>query len=255
MKILLILLPLLLFSGENIEKRIYKEKTKFKDSSLLSKIILNNRFDDKFISNISAKVGTTPVLNIYLSPFVEKLLYLRYKFIDIASTDKINYIISYSDGDIFKKEFNIKRKSKVDYKRVNLKAVNENIINKKAFEDNDIDKAILSLYGEVKYIKTVINNSPFHPMLYPKIHIKSSLDLESIAIFSNTNDKALISVINVIKNVSIIDYKFKVRIGKHGSLIIIAKSRNGEFYRYEYLIENAICISDGEEPIIDVNIN
>jgi len=94
-------------------------------------------------------------------------------------------------------------------------------------------EAIKALYGDGKLEKTdkikftapkLAENGGSIP-----INLKSSLDLESIALFQDANPRSLTTVFTVPAG-GIINYDFRIKMRKTAVVTIVAKARDGKLY-------------------------
>ncbi|NOR55091.1 MAG: hypothetical protein GQ531_02675 [Sulfurovum sp.] len=98
-----------------------------------------------------------------------------------------------------------------------------------------VDDAVKLFYGDVLYhegnIKVTLPEIAGNAAVIP-MTIKSDIDLESVAILSNTTEHPLIAVFNVPKGLKI-DYNLKFKAKKYNReyVLVIAKGRDGKYYK------------------------
>lgn len=110
-----------------------------------------------------------------------------------------------------------------------LKAIDFRATKPKAWTAEHSPEAIKELYG-AGALKTTDKIKFTAPKLAENggsipINIKSSLDLESIAVFQDANPRSTTAVFTVPKN-GIIDYDFRIKMRKTAEVRIVAKERN-----------------------------
>lgn len=205
-----------------------------------------HNLQEDFISHITVKYGSKIILDISTSPYVSKNPVIEHKFKDNNLSKSVEYFITDNKGRWSQSSFVIHDNKRhhhsaktsnrtktflpdtiVDYKK----------LKPKAWGLLSVEKAIFELYGVVKNpIKNKINLSSIqHHYCEQRIpvHIKSDIDLESFAIFSDQIEKPTIAVFSISKD-SLIDIKIRVKIYKvcqNHTIIVVAKDRNGNFYK------------------------
>jgi sulfur-oxidizing protein SoxY len=114
-----------------------------------------------------------------------------------------------------------------------LKAVDFRATKPKAWTAEHSPEAIKELYGagglkETKEIKFTAPKLAENGGSIP-INIKSSLDLESVAVFQDANPRSATAVFTVPKN-GIINYDLRIKMRKTAVVTIVAKGRDGTLY-------------------------
>jgi sulfur-oxidizing protein SoxY len=114
-----------------------------------------------------------------------------------------------------------------------LKAVDFRATKPKAWTAEHSPEAIKELYGagglkETNKIKFTAPKLAENGGSIP-INIKSSLDLESVAVFQDANPRSATAVFTVPKN-GIINYDLRIKMRKTAVVTIVAKGRDGTLY-------------------------
>ena len=114
-----------------------------------------------------------------------------------------------------------------------LKAIDFRATKPKAWEVEKTADGIKALYGNGKLVKSdklvfkapkLAENGGSIP-----IQIKSSLDLESIALFQDANPRCLSCVFSVPKG-AIIEYDFRIKMRQTAVVTVVGKGRDGTLY-------------------------
>jgi len=244
-----------------VENNMVRVKVLFIHQMIGHEIAIKKNVDESYISHITAKVNDKIVFDISTSALIQKNPIIKFKFKDIDKAESMKLIVIDNINNQKEQSFKIKRTKNStktmspigNIKKKHLK--NYQKIKPKVWQATKVENAIKELYGSNQYyVDKTFKDTRAIVMNGPGIIINSKEDLESIAIFSDTNERATIAMINVLKDVSIIDYQFKIKTKKSGKVIIVAKSRNGELYRFTYPVEKVMCISDGDESYLQVTI-
>jgi sulfur-oxidizing protein SoxY len=103
--------------------------------------------------------------------------------------------------------------------------------------------AIKALYGDVKLITTdkIKMKAPKLAENGGSIPIKltSKMDLESIAVFQDANPRSTVCVFTVPKN-GTIAYDLRMKMRSTSDITVIAKGRDGQFYKLSQKVEVSI---------------
>ena len=125
----------------------------------------------------------------------------------------------------------------------NLEAINFSVEKPKAWDEVASTGAITELYGNGALIDTddisikapkLAENGGSIP-----VKIKSSMDLESIAIFQDANPRSLVAVFTIPNN-AIIEYDIRIKMRKTSVVTVVAKGKNGKLYRATQNVEVSI---------------
>lgn len=214
---------------------------------------------NSYIRNIKAKVSNKEVLNISFGyPISFKHKGIRFNFEDFSPyAQKLEYIITDNHNKSIKKSCDIFRENIVSKKHLDFEATNvfPKGIDKKVWCTTTIDEVIELLYGvnktnqmkksEVgKDIQLMCSNKSLNAM--PKslwyeeqclksvnyktgIKILSSKDLESVALLYTGNKFPLIFFAKF-SNYSRLPLRVLTRFYKEGTLMLLAKGKNGKLY-------------------------
>ena len=254
--ITILLFSSFLFAQEN-KKTLHKIRAKAEGNIISVKALLrSSQNQDDYILHITAKTCNKIAFNMQASPFIQKNPIIKFKVKNNCQAKFIQYIVTDNEGHQEKKSFEIRenfRASKT-IEKTYIKQVENNI--SKVWESTSIQGAIDSLYGtNQSYIKKDFVDKIVKFTRGPYIFIKSQEDLESIAIFSNSNERVTIAVIDIIENISIVDYQLHIKAKNDGIISIVGKDRQGNLYQTTYTIEKSDCIGDCVEPEIRLNIS
>ena len=254
--ITVLLFSSILFAQEN-NKTLHKIRAKAEGNMIIVKALLrSSQNQDNYVSHITAKTCNKIAFNMQISPFIQRNPIIKFKLKNDCQAKFIQYIVTDNEGHQVKKSLEIRkdfRESKT-IEKAYIKHVENNI--SKVWDTTSIQGAIDFLYGTKQYyIKKdfVDNNIKF--TRGPYLFIKSQEDLESIAIFSNSNERVTIAVIDIIENISIVDYQLHIKAKNNGLVSIVGKDRQGNLYQTTYTIEKGNCIGDCVEPEIRLNIS
>ena len=237
-----------LVKNGNGKARVYLQKKGIKFSNYR-----RNDYSSSFISNVTASIGKSRVLDASFNHYLWLPPTIDFKFKDLSSDAKnIIYTIKDNHGKSVKKSFKIKRKGTSSTQ--NMKQITkETFINPKAWEATNIDDAIKALYGEDAFKKIEktsktnflkkkqFNNISCLPKEvcslaingYMEIILEIDQELDSIAIFSTTTNKALLAVFKISKkNKTYVSTKYSLK--KFGKIFVIARMRDGKLYKSEF---------------------
>jgi sulfur-oxidizing protein SoxY len=127
-----------------------------------------------------------------------------------------------------------------------LGAIDYRVEKPKAWTANKVDSAIKALYGDVKPTETkeITLKTPRVAAggSGVKLGIKSSLKLNSLAIFQDVNPEATVAVFTVHDDVN---YDLKVKMAKSGTVIVVGEGQDGEFYMAAKKVEVAQTSCEG----------
>jgi hypothetical protein len=262
---------------ENKDKEgnyLIKSKTKVEAGSGFSKFMIslkelgwNLHRSGTVISNITASLEDTPIIQFSLSPYFDsKVLLVKFRFKDIKHTKEIEYAVTDSHGKSIKNNFEIIRQGKSDTSNSFLKQKSNKLItlNSKAWEASTVDEAIQAVYGISKMMKMNSKDisretkDPGFSCVYDgkcyiersspvRVDIESKINLSSIAIFSTMTSKPLIAFIQMPNSESRINnISLPISFKKDGELFFVVKNENGKLYRSDsYLVQTSARIEPG----------
>jgi sulfur-oxidizing protein SoxY len=106
---------------------------------------------------------------------------------------------------------------------------------------------IKALYGDIKPEESgvtvkapkVASNGGAIP-----VTVKSDISAKSVAVFQDANPESAVAVFNTDKD-SIIDYMFKIKMKKSGTITAILEGQDGKFYKGAITIEVALGGCEG----------
>lgn len=264
-KILLILLFVFtLFAGESegivpiikhktkVSKGIGHTKLKIDLVCLKLNKNLNKLYDFHYMFHASAFLGEIPIFDAVFSPYLSDSMDggIQFKFKDIAVEKNITLKVMDNRGCSAKEIFEVERDS---FNYSNEKIVkNTNEIPIKidfnAIDASTISEAIIALYGlqipesiqthftknNEKYLslgEACLSKDCYIDIRKPvSVVIESTIDLNSIAIFSTATPKPLLAFIQIPNN-DIVYIKIPFKFEKSGELFCIAKGNDGKLYQ------------------------
>ena len=254
--LLLILISSQLFA---LERVFYKAKqTKdFVESTFLIKNPMRGKerakyrqLKEDYLTRIIIESNNKVIYNVYTSPNIAKYPIFKFRFRNSFYDDKVTVTTINNNNKntktVLGKNY-IKSKWKVlaSTDQTNMSTRDENIYtNAKLWKISNMDEAIIGFYGdgnfsytnEIQIALAEIGGQSAFP-----IHIKSTLDLESIGIFHDSNIYPTTSTIAIIKVPAnaIIDYevRFKIPYGCDINIAVVAKEKNGTVYRINRIID------------------
>ena len=245
-------------------------KSKVKNGIVINKIMLDHQMvgakiairkniDESYITHITVKANQQTVYDIETSSYIQKNPYVFFKFKDMKEPTLITLIVTDNLNIQKEQSYRINRTNK-NLKILPIKKSTKGIKVKnkerKIKKETRIKEAIEKVYGTRYFVSTNIQVKEIaYSMNGAYIEIKSDENLESISIFSDTNKLATIAIINVPNNIGIVDYKLNIKSERDGKLVIIAKSRQGKFYKAIYPFKNIICNVDGSQPLLSFSID
>jgi len=239
-----------------------KVKAKEKDQVVNAKVFLLSpmteaRYDSKtnkilppdYVTHIKAKVGNNVVFNAFTSPFFSLNPRIKFKFQGSVKGENIE-VVSKSNQNIIKNNISKIRHRNKEKKYSSVEKDSLTNISEKVWQAQTVTKAIQNLYGSVEFSEGNITLAiPNRIMLnnFPVL-IKSSLDLESIALLKTGDSKVTIAVFEVTKN-GIVDYTFSLEKTNYNSrktiiMTVVAKGKDGRFYITEKPIIFMPCSAD-----------
>lgn len=259
---LLLQVPVDAQAGESLAKRV---KSKIENGTVINKVQLQHEMIDQktakklnrkesYLSHIKIKSNKHIVYNLETSPYVSKNPILFFNFEDKGNeiSTSINIILTNHMGIKKEQKFKINRNGKASenmlpINNIKVTKTKQSKRNDAIWEATNIKNAIEQVYGKknLQY-KTVKSNQITYTQFIANANIKSDEALESISIFSNTNPKATIAIFHVPDAMKTVDYKLNFTTQRDGELIIIAKTRKGEFYKAIYQMKDVN--SDGANP-------
>jgi len=225
----------------NIRTKIGYKKTKEKSTK------------EEYISHVTAKVGDTIIFDMSMSSVIAENPHIQFKFDKNIDGDTVDVIITDNKGKSYEgrgKKFNhitdnklgknkIIRFSEIDFKKTYPRV----------WDEANLTKAITKFYGTQKFInENILVCAPNHWAMRGfnvPVQIKSSIDLESIAIFGSGNDLATIAVISI-PNHSIIDYSFRINLKRKGKIVVVGKGRDGKLYKNVHYLSVAMSGEFGD---------
>ncbi|SFV68414.1 hypothetical protein MNB_SM-4-1400 [hydrothermal vent metagenome] len=260
------LLVLILISPQlfALERVFYKAKqTKdFVESTFLIKNPMRGKerakyrqLKEDYLTRIIIESNNKVIYNVYTSPNINKYPILKFRFRNSFYEDNVTVTTINNNKKTTKTVLGknyIKSRWNVlaSTDQINVSTRDENIYtNAKLWKISNMDEAIKGFYGdgnfsytnEIQITLAEIGSTSSFP-----IHIKSTLNLDSIGIFHDSHTYPTTSTIAIIKVPAnaIIDYqvKFKIPYGCGINIVIIAKEKNGTVYRINKIID--VCNPD-----------
>ncbi len=112
---------------------------------------------------------------------------------------------------------------------------------------HNVADSIKALYGDIKTEESgvsvkapkVASNGGAIP-----VTVKSDIPAKSVAVFQDANPEATVAVFTTDKD-SIIDYMFKIKMKKSGTITSIVEGQDGKFYQGAMTIEVALGGCEG----------
>ena len=249
-------------SGDNSQIKLkVKHKKNITEVKLLVKSQMRGieisklRIEPDYITNLDVKLNNTSIFNIDNSFYIASNPLFIFKYKSTEKKDLLEIFITNNKGIVTKSSTIIEEKQlkyiplSVESKELNKET---NILKHQIWKAQTTEDAIESLYGKINII-----NTDKITLRFPEeangasvpINIKSTLDLESIAIFSDGNLRSTIALITIPPN-GIIDYRINVKLTEPGlfNLTVIGKGKNGNFYKQVKQINSdggIICFMSG----------
>ena len=190
-----------------------------------------------FITHIVAKTNKKIVYEVSTSASISKVPLLKFMFNNNQNNKTIKFIITDNKGNVKTKSFPIKSFSS-QKEKIYLDTIEKAPINRlKIWSFATPERAITEIYGKTNYIENGINiklPSLSENLGSVPVTIQSSVDLESIAIFDNSNPSSTIAIFSIPQN-GIINYSFRVKMRRicHINIIAVGKDRHGNIYKTE----------------------
>ena len=194
-----------------------------------------------FITNIIAKVGNETVYSLSTNPYLRTNPVVKFNYIYEGRSDNIEIIAYDNKGKKFTSSTKIQNslgKNKLLHKnKTNSKTINYRTKKPKVWNITNLEDAVEELYGLKNTIKDKIDLSvqePFH------LTIKSDLELESIAIFTNATPLSTIAILSIPNNVRI-NYRLPLEglfiRSRHGvKITVVGKDKDGQLYSAEFIM-------------------
>ena len=210
---------------------------------------------EDYLTRIIIESNNKVIYNVYTSPNIAKYPIFKFRFRNSFYDDNVTVTTINNNN---KKTKNVLGKNHIKSRwnllsstdQINVSTRDENIYtNAKLWKISNIDEAIKGFYGDgnVSYTNEIqitlaeIGSTSSFP-----IRIKSTLDLESIGIFHDSDTYPTTSTIAIIKVPAnaIIDYevRFKIPYGCDINIAVVAKEKNGTVYRINRIID--VCNPD-----------
>jgi len=112
---------------------------------------------------------------------------------------------------------------------------------------HNVADSIQKLYGDIKMEESgvsvkapkVASNGGAIP-----VTVKSDIPAKSVAVFQDANPEATIAVFNTDKD-TIIDYMFKIKMKKSGTITAVVEGQDGKFYKGTMTLEVALGGCEG----------
>lgn len=217
----------------------------------------SREYSQDYIKHITAKIGSSTVLNLYLSPHTYYDPTIIYNFEDNISNERIVYSITNSLDTTTEHTCKVKRINNMPVKRKIYNQTNskEIYISPKAWEATSVKtaikelfpktnktKSLLALENKMHYINTKstssiciqqmnVYNKCFHDYTFPLyVNIRPKKELEFIAILSSATPKSLLAII-VLTGDEMIDISIPFQLEQDGELFLMAKGNDGILYR------------------------
>jgi len=110
-----------------------------------------------------------------------------------------------------------------------------------------VDDAMNNLYGSTKTIQEgvtltapdVASNGGAIP-----VTIKSDIDAKTVAVFQDVNPESAVAVYDV-PDVAIIDYSFKMKMKKSGTITVVVEGKDGKLYSASKTLDVALGGCEG----------
>jgi len=206
---------------------------------LYEKNYIKTKIEPEYITRIIALVSEKIVYDIQTTPNISKNPYIKFQFKDNKEDETIKFITIDNKRNqkskcykIHQRNTSVKCESTTKHLSLGSKQIKSKIL-----KANTPEKAIKELYGKTNYIKDKIDikmPSLSEDLGKVQITIQSAIDLESIAVFNNSNPSSTIAIFSVPPD-GIINYFLKARMARvcHINITVVGKDRNGNIYKTE----------------------
>ncbi len=189
-----------------------------------------------YIEHMTFKVGDRVVYDMSSSPHLSKNPIVKFKARNNTTDEKLTLAVTDNSAKVEHKSVNIRGKF-VGNSFVQEKGsvVDFHQTHPLVWKEKTVQGAAKALYGDVLYhegnIKVMLPKVAENAGAIP-ITIVSEMDFESLAILSNTTEDPMIAVFNIPKGVKAnYSLKFKARNYENEYVLIIAKGRDGKYYK------------------------
>lgn len=231
----------------------------------VNKLIYSN---PSFLPTITAKVDGKVVFDLKANTFLAKDSIVKFKFKSFESANQIDFFARNNSGESLHKNFEIEHDGK-GFKNgsfVNETGSNLKEIDIKAWEAVTVDEAIQAIYGTTKIheidskeISRMSKGRGFHCLYFNdactinhqlpvRVRIESKMDLNSIAIFSNSTARSLIAFIQMPGH-SITDIHLPIKFEKDGVFFFVVEGKDKKLYRSsQHLIRIGLQFEDTDDP-------
>ena len=116
-----------------------------------------------------------------------------------------------------------------------------------AWKAHKVDDAIKALYGDIKPVEgdlsvkapKIASNGGAVP-----VTIKSGLDLESVALFQDANPESAVAAWTIPAGTKV-NYMTKIKMKETGEVTVIAKGKDGKFYKASQKLQVALGGCEG----------
>jgi len=220
---------------------------------------INDTKSDDFITHILVKSKNEILYDIKTSPYIGEKPRFIFKTKKLSKNDVLDIFVTYNSGQ--KKQQNFKVASQTSTQKINkykVKTINKEIkqlatlgnliVNESINVQNAINEVFPGISNPIKdKVKVVISKVIGESKAIP-ININSDIKLESVAIFTNANQEAVIAYIRVPEN-GIINYSLyskAINTTDITTITVVGKGKDGKFYKTvkEAIVYNAgFCCS------------
>jgi len=125
-----------------------------------------------------------------------------------------------------------------------LSAVNFRTLKPNAWDARQLNDGALELYGKEKFDtlqktdeiiieaeKAMVRDAREIP-----IRFKTEIDAKSVAIFQTANDRSLVAVFDIQKEM-IVDYELNIKMDRKGTLFVVVEASNNQLYYARHFID------------------
>ena len=208
----------------SVHLRFISKKTQFKPDNFMQNIRVESK--NKLLYEIQP--------NLYLGKKPKFIFITK----DLSDNDSINIYVKFENGKIIQQNFivkSIKISKKISLSKVSKlqKKLSNILINDSIVIDKAVKKVYPKLFNPIKNKIDLSMSKGFGIHKKIPIKIKSDIRLESIAIFTDANNGAMIAFIKVPKN-AIINYTLfsnKLNSREIRSVTVVAKGKDGNYYK------------------------
>ena len=237
--------------AENNKEPLFKVITEVSGNDLKVKALavnqrkINNkarleRAEPTYITSFIASVDGKVVYEVFVAPSVSKNPLFKFKIKDGTKNKLLNFKLINNKNQRENQTFKINKLDRKSFPISNIKIDHIDDESKmiKVFEKSSLEEVIKYLYGTTESILGDINLDIMNDNIINGkfiIYFKSSIDFESIGVFTDNSSRAAIAYFKVPKN-EIIDYAIGVdhkwnECHIKVPIIIVGKSRDGKLHK------------------------